>query len=193
VQLNGRTPGNGPANYSQLVSTGNVNLNNATLAATLTFAPGTAAFTIIQASGNITGQFAQGSQIVLNGITYEISYQPHSVVLVPSVDESVTMAGPTSAVEGATASYTYTVSNSGPGIAQNTILSAPIPSGAVFVSASFSGAFSTLPASAYNSASGSVKLAVLLLHGCNLKLAEDLLDRAKGHLGKALDLSDYRD
>jgi N-acetylmuramic acid 6-phosphate etherase len=46
---------------------------------------------------------------------------------------------------------------------------------------------------ALNSASGSVKLAVLLLHGCNLKLAEDLLDRAKGHLGKALDLSDYRD
>ena len=46
---------------------------------------------------------------------------------------------------------------------------------------------------ALNSASGSVKLAVLLLHGCNLKLAEDLLDRAKGHLGKALDLSDYPD
>ncbi|MGA7738817.1 MAG: N-acetylmuramic acid 6-phosphate etherase [Pseudolabrys sp.] len=41
---------------------------------------------------------------------------------------------------------------------------------------------------ALNSASGSVKLAVLLLHDCNLKLAEDLLNRAKGHLCKALDL-----
>jgi N-acetylmuramic acid 6-phosphate (MurNAc-6-P) etherase len=44
-----------------------------------------------------------------------------------------------------------------------------------------------------NSASGSVKLAVLLLHGCDLKLAEDLLDRAKGHLGKALDLINASD
>jgi N-acetylmuramic acid 6-phosphate etherase len=41
---------------------------------------------------------------------------------------------------------------------------------------------------ALNSASGSVKLAVLLLHGCDLKLAEDLLNRAEGHLCKALDL-----
>jgi N-acetylmuramic acid 6-phosphate etherase len=46
---------------------------------------------------------------------------------------------------------------------------------------------------ALHSASGSVKLAVLLIHGCNLKLAEDLLDRAKGHLGKAMDLIDYPD
>ena len=41
---------------------------------------------------------------------------------------------------------------------------------------------------ALNSASGSVKLAVLLLHGCDLEMAEDLLDRSKGHLRKALDL-----
>jgi N-acetylmuramic acid 6-phosphate etherase len=38
------------------------------------------------------------------------------------------------------------------------------------------------------SASGSVKLAVLLLHGCDLELAVNLLDRAKGHLRKALEL-----
>jgi N-acetylmuramic acid 6-phosphate etherase len=46
---------------------------------------------------------------------------------------------------------------------------------------------------ALNSASGSVKLAVLLLHGCDLKLAQDLLDRAKGHLGEALDLINASD
>ena len=46
---------------------------------------------------------------------------------------------------------------------------------------------------ALNSAGGSVKLAVLMLHGCDLKLAEDLLDRAKGHLRKALDLADFPD
>jgi|GEM_PF-4308298 len=161
VKLGGPVPGDGNTNYSQLVAAGDVNLSNATLAANLTFTPGTTTFTIIQAGGNITGKFAQGSTIVLNGITYEISYQPHSVVLIPSVDESVTMAGPSSAVEGSTASYTYTVSNSGPGIASNTILSAPIPSGAVFVSASFGGAFSTLAAGNYNSASGTANLGSL--------------------------------
>ena len=41
---------------------------------------------------------------------------------------------------------------------------------------------------AFAAASGSVKLAVLLLRGCDLDLAEDLLDRAEGNLSKALDL-----
>jgi N-acetylmuramic acid 6-phosphate etherase len=41
---------------------------------------------------------------------------------------------------------------------------------------------------ALSMANGSVKLAVLLLQGCNLDMAEDLLRRAKGHLGEALDL-----
>jgi N-acetylmuramic acid 6-phosphate etherase len=41
---------------------------------------------------------------------------------------------------------------------------------------------------ALTSASGNVKLAVLLLHGCDFELAEDLLDRSKGDLRKALDL-----
>jgi len=38
------------------------------------------------------------------------------------------------------------------------------------------------------SASGSVKLAVLLLRGCDCEQAEKLLNRASGHLRKALDL-----
>jgi N-acetylmuramic acid 6-phosphate etherase len=41
---------------------------------------------------------------------------------------------------------------------------------------------------ALSSANGSVKLAVLLLHGCDLEMAENLLRRAKGHLGEALEL-----
>jgi N-acetylmuramic acid 6-phosphate etherase len=41
---------------------------------------------------------------------------------------------------------------------------------------------------ALSMASGSVKLAVLLLHGCDLNIAENLLRRANGHLSKALDL-----
>jgi N-acetylmuramic acid 6-phosphate etherase len=41
---------------------------------------------------------------------------------------------------------------------------------------------------ALSSAGGSVKLAVLLLHGCDRERAEYLLNRSEGHLGKALDL-----
>jgi N-acetylmuramic acid 6-phosphate etherase len=41
---------------------------------------------------------------------------------------------------------------------------------------------------ALSMASGSVKLAVLLLHGCDLNIAENLLRRANGHLSEALDL-----
>ena len=41
---------------------------------------------------------------------------------------------------------------------------------------------------ALDRAEGSVKLAVLLLHGCNLENATDLLTRSKGQLRKALEL-----
>jgi N-acetylmuramic acid 6-phosphate etherase len=41
---------------------------------------------------------------------------------------------------------------------------------------------------ALSTANGSVKLAVLLLNGCDLNLAENLLHRAHGHLSEALDL-----
>jgi N-acetylmuramic acid 6-phosphate etherase len=41
---------------------------------------------------------------------------------------------------------------------------------------------------ALSMASGRVKIAVLLLRGCDLNLAENLLQRANGHLSEALDL-----
>lgn len=154
VQLGGPTPGNAATNCGQLDANGDVNLNNATLAANLTFVPALAqTFTLIQATGNISGQFAQGMFVVLNGITYSINYLQHSVVLAAQADLSVSVSGPTSAIEGSAASYTYNVSNSGPGAAQNVVLSAPIPAGAVFVSASFGGGFS-LPASVYDPSTG---------------------------------------
>jgi uncharacterized repeat protein (TIGR01451 family) len=162
VQLGGPTPGNTATNYGQLDASGNVTLNNATLAANLTYVPALSqTFTLIQATGNISGQFAQGMFVVLNGITYSINYLQHSVVLAAQADLSVSVSGPTSAIEGSTASYAYTVSDSGPGAAQNIVLSAPIPAGAVFVSASFGGAFSMLPASAYNASTGTADLGVL--------------------------------
>jgi fibronectin-binding autotransporter adhesin len=162
VQLGGPMPGNAATNYGQLDANGNVSLNNATLAADLTFVPALAqTFTLIQATGNISGQFAQGMFVVLSGITYSINYLPHSVVLAAQADLSVSVSGPTSLIEGSTASYAYNVSDGGPGAAQNVVLSAPIPAGAVFVSASFGGAFSMLPASAYNASTGTADLGVL--------------------------------
>ena len=159
VQLSGPTPGNTAGNYGQLDVNENVNLNNATLAAALTFVPlSTQTFTLVQATGSVSGQFAQGSSVVLNGITYAIGYLPHSVVLIPGADVSVLVSGQGSVVEGSTVSYTYNVANAGAGVAQNVVLSAPLPAGAVFVSASFGGAFSALPASAYNPATGTVNL-----------------------------------
>lgn len=162
VQLGGATPGTGAGHYSQLVVVGNLALNGATLSALLTFVPTAAqTFTLVQATGIITGQFAQGSTITLNGITYEILYSAHSVVLSQEADLSVGIAGLTSANEGSTDSYTYTVSNSGPDAAQNVVLSAPFPSGAVLLSASFGGAFIALPPSAYNPSSGMVNIGAL--------------------------------
>ena len=37
-----------------------------------------------------------------------------------------------------------------------------------------------------SAADGSVKLAVMLLHGCNLEEGVQLLDRSRGHLGRRL-------
>lgn len=161
VRLGGPNPGNTAGSYGQLVAGGDVNLNNATLNAALTFVPGvTQTLTLIQATGNITGQFAKGTLIVLNGITYSIDYLPHSVVLAAPADLSVSVSGPSSAVEGGTASYVYRVSNSGPGAAENVVLSAPIPAGAVFLSASFGGGL-LLPAGAYSASTGTVTLGAL--------------------------------
>jgi N-acetylmuramic acid 6-phosphate etherase len=45
---------------------------------------------------------------------------------------------------------------------------------------------------ALDRARGSVKVAVLLLQGCDLDTATDLLERCRGQLGKALDLANAR-
>jgi fibronectin-binding autotransporter adhesin len=162
VQLAGPTPGNTSSSYGQLDVNGNVNLNGATLVAALSFAPGSMqSFTLIQAIGNISGEFAQGDTIVLNGITYGIAYLSHSVVLTRAADLSVSIAGPISAVEGSTPSYIYTVSNLGPAPAQDVVFAAAVPVGAVFVSASFGGAFIALPASDYDPTTGMVSLGTI--------------------------------
>ena len=95
VQLSGPTPGNTATSYAQLDVNGDVNLNGATLAAVLTFVPASSqSFTLIQATGTISGQFAQGSSIVLNGVTYTIAYLPNSVVLSPAPQVAASTGSP---------------------------------------------------------------------------------------------------
>jgi hypothetical protein len=80
--LDGTTPGNGPNNYGQLKASGAVNLGGATLSATINFPLATnASFTLIQATGTISGTFAQGTSMVINGQKFQIAYNTNSVVL----------------------------------------------------------------------------------------------------------------
>src|SRR5262249_39015632 len=80
VALNGTATGTG---FSQLVSTGTVNLNNTTLLASLNFSPAVGdQFAIVQASGPITGFFTgstgrvlqDGDFIAVNGLQFQIHY-----------------------------------------------------------------------------------------------------------------------
>jgi hypothetical protein len=70
--------------YDQLNVTGTVDLGAATLDVILIngFVPSVGnQFTIIQSTGAITGQFAQGTSISSGGTTYSITYNANSVVL----------------------------------------------------------------------------------------------------------------
>jgi autotransporter-associated beta strand protein len=77
VTLNGTTAG---TDYDQLSVIGKVNLAGATLSVNLAFTPSIGgAFTLIQNDGidAVVGTFAglpQGATLVLNGITFQISY-----------------------------------------------------------------------------------------------------------------------
>ncbi len=79
------TPG---TDYSQLVSFGNVSLGKNSLYLYLDFGdyvpkPGES-LTIISTTGEISGQFIQGTSMTVGGITYKITYNKNSVVLTRS-------------------------------------------------------------------------------------------------------------
>ena len=95
--IDGTTAGNGPGFYSQLKASGNVNLNGASLSATLAIPlNSTTPFTLIQSTGTISGTFAQGTSITINGQRFQITYNPTSVVLTPAntTDTLVSSANP---------------------------------------------------------------------------------------------------
>jgi autotransporter-associated beta strand protein len=119
AELNGTTAGTG---YSQLKVTGAVDLGGATLSLPVGngFVPvtGTNSFSIIRSTGQITGQFAQGSGGFINGINYSITYNVFDAgtntfnVIVVRVPASTTTAVSSSAnpsVFGQPVTFTATI------------------------------------------------------------------------------------
>ena len=81
VEIGGTTAG---TQHDRLVAGGTVNLGGANLSVSFSngFTPGpNDTFTIIQSTGAITGQFAQGGYITVAGTKFRINYRPNSVVL----------------------------------------------------------------------------------------------------------------
>jgi autotransporter-associated beta strand protein len=115
VNLNGTTLG---TDYGELVVNGNVNLGTATLAVVVgnNFVPkaGVDTFTLIQTTGTghtITGEFAQGTTMFLNGIKFQVTYNSTSVTLQrvkASTSTGVTSSGSPS-VYGQNVTFTATV------------------------------------------------------------------------------------
>jgi autotransporter-associated beta strand protein len=116
VTLGGSQPGTG---YSQMVVNGNVNLGGASLNVVLanSFSPtaGTDSFTILQVTGTgntISSQFAQGTQAVINGIDYSITYSSTTVVLARVVvgTKTTVTSSVNPSVYGQSVTFTATVS-----------------------------------------------------------------------------------
>src|SRR5262249_11296548 len=80
VDITGPTPGNVLGAYSQLVVNGALALGGATLSGIIGngFIPAAVGaaptFTIVHSTGALTGQFAQGSTVFLNGMKFAITY-----------------------------------------------------------------------------------------------------------------------
>ncbi|MEO8135779.1 MAG: autotransporter-associated beta strand repeat-containing protein [Betaproteobacteria bacterium] len=108
IEIGGTTAG---TQYDRLNATGAVNLNGASLQASLVNgfvpAPGNQ-FTIVQSAGTISGQFAQGSSVTISGAPYTIAYNPNGIVLtrvasttpVLTVSRSGSGAGTVTSVDG---------------------------------------------------------------------------------------------
>jgi hypothetical protein len=108
--LGGTTPGNGPNNYSQLKANGAVNLGGTTLNATISFPVTTnVSFTLIQATGTISGTFAQGTSMVINGQRFQIAYNTNSVALSAANTTTTVVASANPATLNQSVTFTATV------------------------------------------------------------------------------------
>lgn len=112
--IDGTTAGNGAGFYGQLLAKGNVNLGGATLTASLGVPlSSTTAFTLIQSTGTISGTFAQGTSLTINGQRFQITYNPTSVVLTPAntTDTLVSSANPSQLNQSVTLTATVAPAN----------------------------------------------------------------------------------
>ncbi len=73
------------------VTSGNVNLNNASLSGTVGFDSAVGdSFTILTTTGTISGKFAQGDFVFLSGKKFQVTYNANAVVLTRVVANTVT-------------------------------------------------------------------------------------------------------
>jgi autotransporter-associated beta strand protein len=120
VEIGGLTAG---TQHDKLNANGTVDLGGATLQGSLlnAFVPVAGnSFTIIQSSGAISGQFAQGATVVFGGVTFDVTYNSNSVALTVAggalPDLTVTKSHSGNFAQGQVgAQYTATVTNSGAG------------------------------------------------------------------------------
>ena len=98
--------------YSQLSVVGPVTLTGVTLSLSLNFLAmiGTETFTIVNATGGVTGQFSglnQGGAISVGGFAYTVNYTANSVELVPAIAPAITQSPSNqTVVTGNTATFT---------------------------------------------------------------------------------------
>jgi hypothetical protein len=112
VTLNGTTAGSG---YSQLVSTGTVDLSSATLSPTLGFTPSLGAtFDIITAQA-VTGTFnslLNGNVFTAGGLQFQINYTATNVILTRVQSPAITSANATTFYTGINNSFQVTATGS---------------------------------------------------------------------------------
>ena len=109
IDINGATV---DSDYSQLSIVGPVTLTGVTLSLNVNFLgmTGTETFTIVSATGGVTGQFSsliQDGAISVGSFAYTANYTANSVELVPAIAPAITQSPSNQTVSsGATASFT---------------------------------------------------------------------------------------
>ena len=115
IDINGATV---DAQYSQLSIVGPVTLTGVTLSLNVNFPAmtGTETFTIVNATGGVTGQFSgyiQGGAISVGSFAYTANYTSNSVELVPAIAPAITQSPSNqTVVTGNTATFTAAASGS---------------------------------------------------------------------------------
>jgi hypothetical protein len=120
--------------YGQLSITGPVTLTGVNLSLNVNFPgmTGTETFTIVNATGGITGQFSglvQGGTISVGSYPYAANYTSNSVQLVPNVQSAPTITSGNAATFAAGLSESFQVVATGNPAASYSITSGSLPSG----------------------------------------------------------------